>query len=255
LPFWGLGLLVLSSLAVAIVIALLVTSPTQSEVVTVTQPPLPHSMAKSGSSRDSLLERARAGDAEALAELERRQSTTPTLDDAVAIAEGHAAQKLHDVERLQKQLSGRAPRPDEVKQLLELGRDPRAAPTAQALIATLPGTISADLLYEIWIGTPARTAATELAEQVVYTKTVLDKASPALRVTLDLRHVNKCEDVAALLSGLRHDGDRRALRAVAGLNDRLDCKTRPKTCLSCLPSRSLLVIATNAAKKRPDPKF
>ena len=171
---------------------------------------------------------------------------------------GRAVRKLIAVEELEKRFSAepkRAPRPAEIGQLLELARDPQSAPGAQAVIASLPGSIAPDLLYEVWIGTPARTSATELAEQLVYTEPVRTRASAALKVALDLRRVTRCEDVAAILPRLRNHGDQRALRPVAGLNERLGCNPRTPKCLACLPNRAALVSATAAAKKRTAPAF
>jgi DNA-binding response OmpR family regulator len=210
--------------------------------------------AKSG----SLLDRARSGDKSALAEIERRQPNERSLAEALALAEGRAVQKLVAVEELDKRFAAdpkRAPRPAEIRQLLDLARDPQSAPRAQAVIASLPGPIAPDLLYEVWIGTPARTSATELAEQLVYTEPVRTKASPALTVALDLRRVTRCEDVAEILPRLRNHGDQRAVRPVAGLNERLGCNPRTPKCLACLPKRAALVSATAAAKKRAAPAF
>lgn len=142
------------------------------------------------------------------------------------------------------------------KRLLAFADDPATTVQALTVIAALPGPVAADLLYEVWTGTPARNEATELAEALVYTERLRGAASPALAVALEMRRAETCEQHLALVPRAREHGDRRSLHLLARLMRRHGCGPK-KTgdCYKCLRDSDELKEAVKAVRSRPEPKL
>jgi hypothetical protein len=139
-------------------------------------------------------------------------------------------------------------------QLRKLTQDPNTAREALAAAAALPGPISADLLYEIWTGTPERTGTTELARELVYSSDVRAKASEALSVALELRATEACPAARALLPRAEQAGDRRAFQLLAKLQRKQGCGPNKKQdCYACLREGDELEAAMAAVKNRKPP--
>jgi hypothetical protein len=110
----------------------------------------------------------------------------------------------------------------ELQQLLTFIEDADTAQDAIGILATLPGPVSADLLYDVATSSRKSNAATHLATMLLDTEEVRSKASPALRATLDIRRAASCEDFAQVLPAAIEHADRRALKALRGIAQR-DC--------------------------------
>ena len=114
----------------------------------------------------------------------------------------------------------------------------------EKMAASLAG---ADVLYNVWVATRAKTAATQLAKQLVYSPTVRAKASPALGVALDLREAKDCEAIK---------GDTRTFRILRPLLVKRGCGPRKRDdCYECLREGSALGDAIAASGARPEPSF
>ena len=141
-----------------------------------------------------------------------------------------------------------------LSELRKLTQDPDTARSALAGIAELPGPLGADLLYEIWTGTPNRTDATELARALVYAPDVRAKASPALAVALDLRRAETCEQNRELLARALSDGDRRSFNLLAKLKRKQGCgPNKRQDCYACLREGTELDDAIKTVKTRKAP--
>ena len=206
-----------------------------------------------------IVELAAAGDPDAIAKLSAKPSGERTLDEVVALANGAAVKRKADLATLANDLH-RNPSlgsdPDILKRLRKATENDELARDALRIMATLPGSKPADVIYDLWVGTPKRTPTTELAEQLVYTKEVRQKASPALAVALDLREADTCEQVKPVVARAVEEGDRRSLRLLGKLTLRYGCgKGKGQDCWACLREEDTLTDALKAVVKRPPPKL
>jgi hypothetical protein len=142
-------------------------------------------------------------------------------------------------------------------ELLKWAGDAETARDALAAMAALNGPIGADLLYEVWAGTSARTESTELAHALVYSNDVRPKATPALAIALEVRQAETCEQFQAALPKALKDGDRRSLTPLMKLGNKRGCgPKKSQDCYACLRSQPDELAATiNAVKSRRPPVF
>jgi len=207
----------------------------------------------------TLIERARSGDDAALRELTGRSVEKRSVEEALAIVDGQAAQKRRAASELAQQLQRDpklAKKQDTLRKLVEFARDADTTSEALTAIAELPGALSADLLFDIFTRTPGRTRTTEVAEQLLQTGTVRSKASPALLIALDLRRAKTCEEFAALLPRARQSGDKRALSPLGKLIKQSGCgPNNGADCYPCLRNDTALTDAVTSARARRAPKF
>lgn len=140
----------------------------------------------------------------------------------------------------------------EMRRLLD---NPETSRHMLAVIAGIPGPVSADLLYEIWTGTVLRNETTDLARALLLSEDVRPKASPALSVSLDLRQAESCADNAKILPRAIEHGDRRALHLLIKLTRRYGCgANKREDCYPCLRDSDAVDQAVKAVKNRREPK-
>lgn len=110
---------------------------------------------------------------------------------------------------------------------IEVGGGEKSDKVFDALSNKL-GSKGLDILYEIVStrgGSKAATRATEILRQ----KEVLDRASPALRVAMELREASSCKDRLALLERAQAEGDTRAVAVLDNMRQ-LDCVAKSGEC-------------------------
>lgn len=195
-----------------------------------------------------------------LAELEAKPPATRTAAELLRVAELRREQRRQSLEALREKVTqSPALLADKAVQaeLLEAARDTQTAAQALAALTAVGTPLAADLLYEAWAGTTARTEATELSRALLYSADVRPKASPALSVALDLRAAETCEEFQAALPSALKDGDKRSLLPLAKLGSRRGCGPKKTAdCYPCLRAESDELRATiNAAKSRRAPTF
>jgi hypothetical protein len=140
----------------------------------------------------------------------------------------------------------------EMRRLLD---NPETSRHMLAVLAALPGPVSADLLYEVWTGTVLRNETTDLARALLLSEDVRPKASPALSVSLDLRQAETCAENAKLLPRAIEHGDRRALHLLIKLTRRYGCgPNKREDCYPCLRDSDAVDQAVKAVKNRREPK-
>lgn len=205
----------------------------------------------------SLTARAERGDQEAVAELESRRAERLDVEQHLALARGQMLHKRSSVVALGAEIA-RQPalgaQRDTWLELRSAAWDPVVYPEALEIIASLPGTAAADLLYDVWVGTSKRSPGTELAERLLYTDRVRRNASPALQVALDLRRAKSCAEIAPLLRRATESADRRSLHLLIRLGDPKRCGKGSYECRCVLGNQDLRRAVTEA-KKRPAPSF
>lgn len=221
------------------------------------------SPAPSASAAQSVLSKARAGEADALVALEQKSPYDRSAAENLALAQGRIASKLRALDLLQRQLAS-GPDPEKrlgrLRRLKEFFNDRDTTLAAATILAELPGPDGADVLYAAWVGTPDRNETTMLAEALVYSPDVRSKASPALAAALDLRQAESCEDYLAVVPRAARDGDSRSLHLLGQLTRTAGCGPRGgRDCFACLrpldadPSTPGLNAALRDVAARPAP--
>jgi hypothetical protein len=206
-----------------------------------------------------LVELAATGEPEAMKQLESKPAKDRTVDELVALTRGRAMQRKEALGLLADDLK-RNPNlgedPDVLRRLREATQEPELAPEALRILATLPGPTAIDVIYDTWTGTKDRTETTQLAQDLVLTRSVREKASPALAVALDLRDTQQCEEVSKIVDRAIEHGDRRSLRPLGKLTLRFGCGPRKsEDCFPCLRGDHRVTDAISAVLGRPKPKL
>jgi serine/threonine-protein kinase len=94
---------------------------------------------------------------------------------------------------------------------ITLGADKRAdADKVFDALSTKLGAAGLDILYDI-VSTRGGSNAASRASKILRNKKVLERASPALRIAIELRDAPSCKERLALLDRAKKDGDTRAV--------------------------------------------
>lgn len=198
--------------------------------------------------------------APALSEIEAKPLGSLSASELLKLAEARSERRRDAALALRKKLEDSpALAADKAVQLelLRWASDEETARDALGAMAALNGPVGADLLYEVWAGTSARTDATELAHALVYSSDVRPKATPALAVALELRQAETCEQFQRALPKALKDGDRRSLTPLMKLGNKRGCgPKKSQDCYACLRAQPDELTATiNAVKSRRSPAF
>jgi hypothetical protein len=144
-------------------------------------------------------------------------------------------------------------------QVREAAKDEQAGEAALRLAAGRLGSDGADLLYDVWVATRAKTKLTALAKKLVYEEQVRSQAAPALAVALKLREAEECEEFKRLLGEVSLNGDRRVVRILTQMQSRVGCGPAKRAdCYPCLrdeESEETLKNALAAARTKSAPNF
>ncbi len=197
---------------------------------------------------DKLVAKAFVGDADAVAELEKRPADGRSVRQWLALGRGRA--KLGRAEDALQAYQTALEQDPEVgkdpalrRDVWDATKDPKTADNALRLAAGYLGSVGADLLYKVWVDTKKVTPTTSLAKELVYSQAVREQASPALSFLLDWRAAETCDEYAQLLPRASLSGDFRAVVLLARLMKSEECD---------LPEDSLEA-AMSAVKDRPEP--
>jgi hypothetical protein len=186
----------------------------------------------------TVIERAASGDGAALDELEQRPAAELAIEEALAIASGRAAREREEANQLRARLAqdpALIKSPKVLSDLYRFTQNPESAREALAAIASVPGPISADLLYEVWTGTPTKTDTTELAQALLLGKSVRAKAAPPLAIALELRTLEDCDAIAAALPRVIEQADKRSFVSLTKLQRKSGCgPNKRQDCYPCL---------------------
>ena len=192
--------------------------------------------------------------------LEGRAPETLSAGELLSLADARVEREREAVKALQRKVQDNpALAKDKAVQteLLRLASDDDTAREALATIVQLETPYNADLLYEVWTGTPAKNDTTELARVLLYSRDVRPKATAALSVALQLRSAETCEQYRTALPLALKDGDRRSLHLLTKLTGRRGCgPKKTEDCFACLRSQPDELAATiNAVKSRRPPGY
>jgi serine/threonine-protein kinase len=210
---------------------------------------------------EELRERARQGQPEALGELAAVPAPERGPNASVALAIGYfnGAQFKQGIEALEDALDVDENAGDSTDILRGIRRAVDAPETrvrALELAAKRLGSAGADLLFDVWIGTNAKTPATRAAREWLDSPSVREHASPALKVALQIREAKGCAALQELLPKLTQDGDERSLKSLRRLQANTGCGFLDlEDCYPCLRKGTALDDAVAAVAGRKAPEF
>lgn len=213
----------------------------------------------------TLVERAIVGEFKAIDDLKAKAATDRSAEETLALTRGRSHNKSAALEGFGVEIrknSDLLQNKDKLQRLRDFLTDRETTNQAAGIVVGLPGTLGPDLLYEVASGTKTKNDTTQLAEDLLATKDLRDKASPALAVTLDLRRAEKCEEFKDLLTRAHDTADRRAMPTLAKLASKRGCgDNKQADCYECLRPLEKdkqaidLGKAIKAVAKRPAPKL
>jgi serine/threonine-protein kinase len=129
---------------------------------------------------------------------------------------------------------------------------------ALRVAAAMPGSAGADILFDVFAGTPKATPATQKARELLASDSVRARASDAVRIAFDLRAAEgqPCEVRKPLVERAAKEGDMRSFRPLLILAARTGCGSRHKSdCFPCLREDDMLDKALEQTKNRPAPDY
>lgn len=207
----------------------------------------------------TLLEKVASGDEAAMKQLEDKPPAERTATEALALGRGRAAQKRDEIAKLGQSLEADPALAEDAKILKQLrahAKDRALGEQVLTIVSNLPGTKGPDLLYDVWFRTRRNSPVAKLAEELLYSKDVRAKASPALAVVLDLKLEKDCTKVQQTVANAEEHGDPRCLIPLGKLVPKVGCgEKKGEDCFPCLGNRAQILDAIAAARKRPMPVF
>jgi serine/threonine-protein kinase len=213
-----------------------------------------------------LISRAELGDKDALTELSARPEPLRAANEWLALGRGYAtlSQLPASLTAYQKGVLAKPELSRDPKLLADVRRavlDAQASEAALKFAASGLGASGVDLLYDVWDSSrtvPSRAALTKQARAQLDDEAVRAKASPALRILLELGKAQKegCNSVKRWLVRVASDGDARVVPALKRFDDRRGCGFLGLSdCYSCLRAGKDLSAAGTGAAARPAPSF
>ncbi len=260
---WGVAaFMAVGGLVIGAGAALILAPADRPEVAVASAPPPPPPAPSASAAPPKVLtpvEKAAAGDAEAMAAIAAKTIEQRSVEESIALGRGRSAEKVTGVLKLGKTLE-KNPEfgndPEMHKRLRELANDPEVAVEALFITSKLQGTGGPDVFYDVWTGTRKKTVATELAQSLLFSKDVRAKASDALSVALDLRTTTDCEEMKAVLERAKEHADRRSIRSLGKLNLKFGCgEKKNEDCWKCFRTTHLLKDAIKTSTKNPAPRL
>ncbi|MEO8900652.1 MAG: serine/threonine-protein kinase [Polyangiaceae bacterium] len=215
---------------------------------------------------EQLMSRAESGDQTALAELSARSENKRTLAEWHALGHGYAKIGQFSAS-LKAYQSGVAAAPELLKDP-KLLADVRLAAldttTSDAALKFAAGPLGGpgtDVLYDVWESSkavPSRSVLSKQARAYLDDDAVRAKASPALKVLLELGKAQKegCASVKRWLGRAALEGDARIVPALKRFDDRRGCGFLGLgDCYGCLRSGKELGSTADRVAARPAPNF
>ena len=209
------------------------------------------------------MKRAEQGDATALAELLGRAEEERSVLAYRSLGRGYF--KLGQFDAGLRAYRSGARLDAKLGELPDVLADVRRAagdPASEQLVlevATLLGSIGADLLYDIFDSYRTSNAAlSKQAKALLESDSVQQHASPALKVALELPKAKTegCQAVKKLLPRVLASGDARALPTLTRLADRRGCGFLGlRDCFGCLRAGKDLANAQKAVAARSAPRL
>jgi len=213
-----------------------------------------------------LIQRAQTGDQTALAELSARPEAMRAEGEWLALGRGYAklAHLSASLAAYQKGVAAKPALSADPNLVADVRRAALDASTSEAALkfaASSLGANGVDLLYDVWDSSkavPSRAPLSKAARGYLDDDAVRAKASPALKLLLELGKAQKegCAGVKRWLGRAATEGDARVVPALKRFDDRRGCGFLGlNDCYSCLRAGKELGAAASGAAARPAPNF
>jgi hypothetical protein len=205
--------------------------------------------------------RARQGEAAALGQIAAVSPPDRGARASVALAIGYfnAAQYKEGLEAVEDALDidpSIGSDPEILQGVRKAVEVPSTREPALELAAQRLGKAGADMLFDVWRSTNAKTPATRAARQWLDSDNVRASAPAALLLALQIREAKSCSAFLELLPRLTKDGDDRSLLPLRRLQSGSGCGFLGlEDCYPCLRQGTALDDAIAAVSERPAPKF
>jgi len=212
-------------------------------------------------SNPELEKQASRGQAEAMGELAKVPSAKRTGAASLALGTGYL-NTLKNEQALDAFTAAVTADP-ELKEHIDLLRgvrkladDPVTRDRALELAATKLGDRGVDLLFDVWIATKEKTAATRAARKWLDTDSVRAEGSAAAKLALEIRETKGCSAFKELLPRAKAQADDRSLSSLKRLQSKSGCGFLSlEDCYGCLRGDGLLDQTVSAVAERPAPRF
>jgi len=210
---------------------------------------------------EELQGRARQGEPQALGELAQVPERKRTAQTQLALALGYlsSGQNEPGLEAMSLALEAEpelSAEPEVARAVRRAADDPVTRDRALELAATRLGAAGADVLFDVWSSTGAKTPATRAARKWLDSDSVRAAASPAALVALEIRDVKGCAAARDILARVSEVGDARSQRALERWERETGCGFLSlDDCYSCLRDDGALERALAKVSERPAPKF
>lgn len=206
------------------------------------------------------------GDEAAIKALEAKTPRERTAAETLALFRSEPAvkdKKLQEMARKIKLVKAFGESEDTKKKIMGFVQDDYFSVRALEILAELPGPIGPDYLYKVsTMGGRSYKETRQLAEDLLLSKDVYEKASDALKITLELQATVSAEekDCSKALKNLKTaqaDADQRIFRWINKLNSKRGCgSTKLEDCWKCLrdkDNKKALSDAISLARKNKPP--
>ncbi len=206
----------------------------------------------------TLVDRAEAGDSDALFKITNMADAERTSALTLAAEAGHQARKLNEFNEFARSLQqpAAAGAPNSMARLIGYATSPETMLPAFRHLSQWAGSRGPDVLYAVWEKAPGGSRAASLAQQLLSSADQRSKATPALTTALDLRAATACEDYLRLLPKVLSTGDQRCSATLRALKHTDGCGDDGHSdCYACLREGRLLDDALAAIEKRPAPQL
>jgi hypothetical protein len=205
---------------------------------------------------------AGAGSDSALYALEQREDSERSLTEWMGLAQARlmrkntkealtafrSAIKMDESMKADKRMIGA---------LRQLADDDAHAEPILEFAAEEMGALGADMLFDVWAKTSAKTKSTTLAYELLTSSNVESHYSPALASAMELREVqDDCKKAHKLLPRVAEVGDERSLVILRKMHKNRGCgASKRNDCYACLRDDDALTNATTAAGMRKAHRF
>jgi len=206
----------------------------------------------------TLVERAEAGEGEALFKITNMPAAERTSALTLAWEAGYRAQRLNEYEELEKALQAPngASDPTQLSRFVEYATSPETMLPALRDLSGWTGSRGPDVLYAIWEKAPVGSRAAILAQQLLQAPDQRAKATPALAAALDLRVAASCDDYLRLMPSVSRDGDQRCSATLRSLKHTDGCGSNgEQDCYACLREGAMLDDTLRAIESRTPPQL
>ena len=205
------------------------------------------------------IKQAEGGDRAAIAKLEAKPASHRSAPVWRALGMGHTrsgdlSAAVRCYERALDQDSSLKKDPVVLDDLRKAAEDSRSSQAALELASGPLGSVGVDIIYDVATSSKVRKPLSQHAKELLDRESVRAKASPALKIALELRKTKKCSELKELLPRVQKEGDRRSLAKLKRLKSHRGCGFLGLgDCYSCLRRGKELSDAIDAVDARPGP--